>query len=333
MKDIQEIVDMHEPRPHGSRTEQQWIERWLMPLPGATADEFGNIWVVVGDDDGGTIFSSHTDTVNKFEVPFDLKLDDGVLTAFQDGKQSVLGADCTAGVWLMTKMIRSGVPGTYIFHRGEEMGGLGSSALTEKYDFSKWKRVIAFDRAGYGDVITFQHGMRCCSDEFATELSHRLNCWGDFEYALSSEGVYTDSAEYTDDVPECTNISVGYFRQHTTSECLDVFHLVSLAEACVRLDWASLPTVRDPKTVEYAPVSRWAQRPLGSIKGWLWDDDDFVIPQKEYNSPGLGLLSRRDDMKWDLLGLTDWDEIVDAVRSDPEAAAAVICEELGITFR
>jgi len=34
--------------------------------------------------------------------------------------------------------------------------------------------------------------------------------------------VYTDTAEFTDIIPECTNRSVGYAREHTQEESLDL---------------------------------------------------------------------------------------------------------------
>lgn len=322
-----EIMAMHAPRPHDSYSEQEWIEQWLMTLDGAWMDEFGNVWVTVGDG-SKTIFASHTDTVHTDERPLTLDVKDGFLTAKQGGKPSVLGADDTAGCWLMIQMIRHRVPGTYIFHRGEEQACLGSRALVEKYVFSKWHRIISFDRMGAEDVITFQRGTRCCSEEFASALANRLN-WFGFDYAPSPYGAYTDSAEYMGDVPECTNISVGYYGQHSNKECLALGHLVRLADACIQLDWESLPTSRDPSKTERMDfgIAR-------SFTSWRWDDDGYFDDydwKKLKSGPALGINSRRDDLRWDLLGLTDWEEIVDAVRSDPEAAAAIICEDLGIT--
>jgi len=39
---------------------------------------------------------------------------------------------------------------------------------------------------------------------------------------LDDGGVYTDSAEFVDIIEECTNLSVGYFSEHTTSEKQDI---------------------------------------------------------------------------------------------------------------
>ena len=52
-------------------------------------------------------------------------------TAFVDHASDCLGADDGAGVFLMLEMIDANVEGTYIFHRGEERGGWGSSQIAE----------------------------------------------------------------------------------------------------------------------------------------------------------------------------------------------------------
>ena len=49
-----------------------------------------------------------------------------------------------------------------------------------------------------------------------------------------------------DCVPECVNVSVGYYNEHTSRESLDLTYLLKLSEAVLIIDWNSLPTVRNP---------------------------------------------------------------------------------------
>jgi hypothetical protein len=63
-------------------------------------------------------------------------------------------------------------------------------------------------------------------------------------------GVYTDTAEFTDIIPECTNISVGYAREHTQEESLDLVYYQNLAVSILSVDWDALPVERDPSVVE-----------------------------------------------------------------------------------
>jgi hypothetical protein len=51
------------------------------------------------------------------------------------------------------------------------------------------------------------------------------------------------SASFIDDIPECTNISVGYNFEHTETQ--NITYLDRLAKASVNVDWSSLPTARD----------------------------------------------------------------------------------------
>jgi hypothetical protein len=55
-----------------------------------------------------------------------------------------------------------------------------------------------------------------------------------------SRGVWTDSANYTDMVGECTNLSIGYFSQHSYLECQDPQFLKELLKCLVALDTEAL---------------------------------------------------------------------------------------------
>jgi uncharacterized protein (UPF0335 family) len=48
---------------------------------------------------------------------------------------------------------------------------------------------------------------------------------------------------------ECTNISVGYSKEHTTSETQNIAHLEKLVEACIHIKWDELPVKRNPEEV------------------------------------------------------------------------------------
>jgi len=70
------------------------------------------------------------------------------------------------------------------------------------------------------------------------------------DYNLDTGGSFTDSNEYKENVPECTNISVGYFKQHTSQESQDLVFMDKLADACINADWSKLVIDRDPYMVE-----------------------------------------------------------------------------------
>ena len=196
-----------------------------------------------------TLFVAHVDTVHRADGANKIRKTKAMWYA--DG--APLGADDGAGVALLMHLIHANVAGYYIFTQGEECGGIGAKYLA-KHDsalLKQFDRAIAFDRRGVDSVITHQGWGRCCSDEFAEALSTALNNTNDaLMYLPDSTGVYTDTAEFVDDIPECTNISVGYYSEHGDKECLDMVHYQHLANAVVLIDWDGLPTKRDPSLPE-----------------------------------------------------------------------------------
>lgn len=232
-------------------------ELGLLPyLPkGYKEDGLGNYYLQIGKTPS-TMFTSHLDTAcSKKEKVTHVQNGNIIGT---DGT-TILGADDKAGMVVLLYMIENNVPGLYYFFEGEEVGCVGSSKLSsvwEDMEFSKYiKKVISFDRRGTDSIITEQGFGECCSDEFAEDLSQKLNLTGfNFNFAPDPTGIYTDSAQFMDVVPECTNISVGYYNEHTTRETQDIEFLRKLCKSVCMIDWESLPIVRDntnPKTWEY----------------------------------------------------------------------------------
>lgn len=232
-------------RPAGSKTEREFIAKFIKPL-GAEPDNFGNYWVVVGDSK--VLWSSHTDTVHKAAGKQTiLYSDDTGRLSTKEG--SCLGADCTTGVWLMRQMILARVPGVYVFHRGEEVGGNGSKGIRRVKDkrLAKVKFAIAFDRKGVSSVITHQNCERTASQAFVDSIVDMLPG----QYKADDGGTFTDTANYSDWIPECTNISVGYYDQHTKTETQDLEHAIVLADAMKKFDENKLVAARDPSKTEW----------------------------------------------------------------------------------
>jgi hypothetical protein len=207
-----------------------------------------------------TLFCAHTDTVhgnankrNESSYINRWTYDTGTNVIHADG--DVLGADDGAGLWLLLEMYDAGVPGDYLFHRGEECGGIGSVGMAKHYAtfISSFDRAIAFDRKGTHSIITHQRFYdRCCSDKFGEALGFGLTC-DTYFYTCDDTGVFTDTANYTGFIGECTNVSVGYYDEHTVKERLDLGYLLSLRNKCIALDWENLPTVRAPGEVDFHP--------------------------------------------------------------------------------
>jgi hypothetical protein len=210
-------------RPAGSKTEESFIKRWIQPL-GTESDGYGNQIIRIGDSP--VMYSSHTDTVHRDEGSQKIKHAGGWISLHHKERvASCLGADCTGGVWLMREMILARTPGLYVFHREEEIGGYGSQWIAENNPdlLNGILACIALDRKGTNSIITHQYVGRCASDAFATSMAKQFK-----GFKADDTGSFTDSANYTHLVPECTNLSIGYEDAHSEKERLNLFHLISL---------------------------------------------------------------------------------------------------------
>ena len=213
-------------------------------------DEYGNYHITIGNSK--SLFVSHLDVTAK------QKLKVTKLNQKKDGKHfiktdgfTILGADDKTGVVIMLNMIDNKVPGTYYFLIGEEVGTIGSGLLWKEQGeyLSSFDRCIGFDRKGYGSIINRQKGEYCCSDEFVNSLSKQFSNNG-MDYKSDATGVSSDSALFMGIIPECTNLSVGYFNEHKYTEEQDMDYMVQLCDTVTKIDWENLPTVREPKTFE-----------------------------------------------------------------------------------
>jgi hypothetical protein len=212
-------------------------------------DEFGNLFIRIGESD--VMFTCHMDTVS-IKTDINHVIDGNIIKT--DGK-SILGADDKAGVTILSYMIENKLPGLYYFFVGEECGCVGSRKVANLHRTNKLEginKVVSFDRRGTTSVITHQAGQRCCSEKFGEALSKSLNeVESTFEYKNDPTGIYTDSHQFTGVYPECTNLSVGYSMEHSSSESIKIDHLEKLANAVLKIDWVKLPVERDPSKIEY----------------------------------------------------------------------------------
>ena len=258
--------------PHGTETELYDI----LPFNLET-DEFGNKFIQIGES--SVMFTSHFDTADDKATPVNHVIEDDIIKT--DGT-TILGADDKAGVTIMLYMIKNKVPGLYYFFLGEEVGCIGSKKLADKHKTQKLEnitKVVSFDRRNTYSVITHQSGQRTCSDAFADELAKQFNELSEqvdgvkLEYKKDPTGVCTDSIQFVSIYAECTNISVGYYEEHTFKERQDIKHLEKLAKTCCLVDWESLPAERDYTKKEYSyssygyPYSRYSE--------WNDDNDDY----------------------------------------------------------
>jgi len=242
--------------PHG--TESMLINH----LPsGYKEDSFGNYYLQIGDK-VSTMFTCHLDTACFKQEKVRHVIEGNFIKT--DGT-TILGADDKAGMTVLLYMIEKNIPGLYYFFIGEESGCIGSGRLSRSWldtDFCEYiTKIVSFDRRGTNSIITHQLYGRGCSDEFGQDLANKLNStkYG-MNFILDDTGIYTDSAKFIGLVPECTNISVGYYSEHTKSERQDIDFLRRLCKAVCEISWDELVVISGNKN---------------SHSSYDWFDDDY----------------------------------------------------------
>lgn len=260
------------------------------------------------------LWSTHIDTVHADDAGTEQKImfDRESMMAYSKSNNP-LGADNAAGMWLLLEMIEAGVPGTYVYHRGEECGGLGSSAMVKWWSemLATHTHAIAFDRRGCTDVITHQFSGRCCSERFANQLCGLL----EMGYEPSDGGSFTDTANYTTLIPECTNVSVGYQHEHTSSETLDLEHLLKLRDKVIAIFKAAPELIVERKVTD-TDDDRFSLYTFPDYKGNRVRKDTGKREANWYPDPDL-----MDE--YDVTGLSAR-ELVAEIKDDPNGYADLL---------
>ena len=140
---------------------------------------------------------------------------------FYDQEKSVLwspdgaGFDDRAGIFIILKILQKGYRPSLIFTNGEEMGCVGSFALTARYkkapfrEIHKPKFMVQLDRMGKDDCVFYD----CVNKDFIKTISSfgfkvRKGSFSDISVLAPTWGI------------AAVNLSVGYYDEHTTVERL-----------------------------------------------------------------------------------------------------------------
>ena len=227
------------------------------------------------DDKSRVLFSCHIDTMhrsNPERVFQEVYFDSMNNQVFIDSSDDCLGADDGAGVFLLLEMIDRGVHGAFIFHRGEEKGGIGSRAMVANHSdwLASFTHAIAFDRRGSQSIITHQGMARGASDKCAQFIIDTIG----MNHQLDDTGTYTDTREYFGLIPECFNFSIGYDHEHSSREILDVDYLFKLRDRITSIDWGALelPIDRTPQYDSYD--DKYSQYSSGAYYS-IYDNPDL----------------------------------------------------------
>jgi len=142
-----------------------------------------------------------------------------------------LGADDRAGIVAIILYLFAGLRPHIFLPSGEESGGLGTKAFI-KNDLNvfadKINFMVQFDRQGSTDAVQYSDSNTSLIDIFTQE------------YFKKAIGSYTDISDL---MPAYgisgVNLSIGYDKQHTTDETLDVSTFLS----CIKSAYKTLTTM------------------------------------------------------------------------------------------
>jgi hypothetical protein len=250
-------------RPRRSKTERDFIARYIDPIPGVCSDKYGNR--ILLSPGSKVLMSCHTDSVHTVggKQKVEVARNGIVSLSRREWISNCLGADDAAGVYAALRLIEAGVPATFIFHRDEECGGWGSQWLADYSGdwLSTFDVCLALDRRGTQDIIVTQCWDKCASCEFASCLAEQLDMGH-----RAADGIFTDSANYTDLIPECSNLSVGYRHEHTVKETLNLHYLEAVIRRLITVDWSAIPVARSPGDDGHI---YWTPEPDSFDTAWL----------------------------------------------------------------
>lgn len=260
----------------------KWIHAFLLPKIqemgyGCIVDKENNVYIPPLDGSKTKVlFVAHTDTVDTPSLG-DRKLETAgeIVALAPDQPNRCLGADDGAGVYILLRLLEAKVEGGYLFTTGEERGGIGVNFFIQHNSdtLRKFDMCLEFDRYGYQEIITEQSPGTCASDTFALSLARLLNATEEsFDYYPSPEGLYTDNADLSEFIPECVNVSVGYYGHHTNNEWLDFGHVERLINALLVLSevdaFSSLPIDREAGDWgdDYPLSPAWAENLIAPVQ-------------------------------------------------------------------
>ena len=166
---------------------------------------------IIGKGDIPIAVAAHMDTVWETSVNHEVFYDErkNVMVNLQGG-----GYDDKVGIFLILKILQSGLKPHVIFCATEEVGSLGAEALITDYPtcpFDDCRFIVMLDRRGLIDCVFYD----CENDEF--------------EDYIEKFGFKTAFGSFTDICTLCpqwkmagVNLSVGYDNEHTANEKLYV---------------------------------------------------------------------------------------------------------------
>lgn len=185
-------------------------------------DKYGNLYVQKGDPTKTVnCVIAHLD-INQRVVTDNVEImvvNNWILGIDRDtGKQIGLGHDDKTGVYFCLQALKRFKNLKVFFPLDEEVGCVGSRAAEPAF-FENVGFMLQLDRRGKSDISTSSNGNDLLTDETQKELQHILDA---YEYKFTRT-ISTDVGFLVGAIDiQGTNISCGYYNEHTNEEILNI---------------------------------------------------------------------------------------------------------------
>lgn len=188
-------------------------------LPGAIREGKGDeqFVYVPGTRPDKVLLVAHSDVVPKF--PRKIGFARGFY--FSTDTNNGIGADDRAGCNILWKLRNMGH--SLLIPNAEESGCKGSRFLTKSKDWideiSKHQFAIQFDRRQSKDLVSYSVG----SSDFTKYLESKMPGYKGCSGSHTDICVLCDAWKHEKNMAPCAvNISIGYYHEHTSNECLNI---------------------------------------------------------------------------------------------------------------
>lgn len=237
-------------------------------------------------------------------------------------KLKTLGVDDRVGmaICLAISEIYTG-PLTILFTYGEEVGSTGAVGLDPSV-LKGIEYILTADRRNGKDLVTRIYGERICSIEFEREAIKTI---GQLGY-VPIEGIFADPVEFRrrNLVPNCVNMSCGYYEPHTENDFWKPEESLNCANAMIKL------LNELPKGIPAGPPVKGFD--LSAIS---WKDDDYWNTYDDENdtiidTPTCSICGNKclGKFSFEAKGMGDGDRLLSTITFDETKAVCKDCNEL-----
>lgn len=215
MQDLIKLYNIECPHPNED-VMYCYLCKWLQDHNVEYESDGKNIWRLTGKK---FILSSHYDMVKTNGRAEHFYIKDNVIKGYnKDYQQTSLGADDKNGIWICMKCIEKGLQPDFIWSFGEEVGLLGIHQLDDagvlKEHIKENNVCLVLDRKGYGEILNEGGTGKYCN----TLAQDLVNFGNSLEFGLKVGSGTMSDAEVLSKYCESTNMSIGYYNGHSSTE-------------------------------------------------------------------------------------------------------------------